>query len=216
MSNTTRVPSGIVAGCLLVASSFGADTELSRTLQTVEKHYNSLSTLQVVFREEHTSARGLRRVVNGTLILSRGGRMRWDYSQPKGQIWVCDGKRVSIYSPKENRVEQCLFKESDDWIAPLGFLLGKLHFDKEFHNVRSYPEPNGIGVVAEPKIDNLPYSQVEFVISAQNQIRQVRVTGFDKSILSWNFDQERTDLPVDAKLFQFKMPPGVTVAACEQ
>jgi outer membrane lipoprotein carrier protein len=211
------VPSGIVAGCLLVASSFGADTELSRTLRAVEKHYNSLSTLRVVFREEHTApARGSRRVANGTLILSRGGRMRWDYFQPKGQIWVCDGKRVSIYFPEENRVEQCPFKESDDLIAPLGFLLGKLHFDQEFRNVRFYPASNGIGVVAEPKIDSLPYSQVEFVISAQNEIRQVRVTGYDKSILSWNFDQERTNLPVDAKVFQFKMPPRVKVAACGQ
>jgi outer membrane lipoprotein carrier protein len=142
--------------------------------------------------------------------------MRWDYFQPKGQIWVCDGKRVSIYVPEEDRVEQCPFKESDDLIAPLGFLLGKLHFDQEFRNVRFYPASNGIGVVAEPKIDSLPYSQVEFVISAQNEIRQVRVTGYDKSILSWNFDQERTNLPVDAKVFQFKMPPGVKVGACGQ
>ena len=134
--------------------------------------------------------------------------MRWEYSQPKGKLWISDGKRVSMFLPEENRVEQSPLKESDDMRAPLAFLLGKLHFDKEFRNLQSRPEGTGIRIQAEPKIDTLPYSQVEFVISAHNEIREVKVTGFDKSILFYSFDQEKMNPAVDPKLFQFKIPPG--------
>jgi outer membrane lipoprotein carrier protein len=196
---------------LLAVSAFGADMELARTLKAVEVRYNSANSLQVLFQEEYTPPGRPHRAESGTLTLSKPGRMRWEYSQPKGKLWISDGKRVSMFLPEENRVEQSPLKESDDMRAPLAFLLGKLHFDKEFRNLQSRPEGTGIRIQAEPKIDTLPYSQVEFVISAHNEIREVKVTGFDKSILFYSFDQEKMNPAVDPKLFQFKIPPGAEV-----
>jgi outer membrane lipoprotein-sorting protein len=42
-------------------------------------------------------------------------------------------------------------------------------------------------------------------------IREVKVTGFDKSTLAFAFDQEKTNPPLDAKLFQFKPPIGAKI-----
>jgi outer membrane lipoprotein carrier protein len=100
------------------------------------------------------------------------------------------------------------FQESDNMRAPLAFLLGKLNFDKEFRNLQSRPESGGTRILAEPKTDNLPYSAVEFVVAADSHIREVKVTGFDKSILIFTFDQERVDPPLDNKLFVFQLPKG--------
>ncbi len=36
-------------------------------------------------------------------MLRKPGRMRWDYSQPKGKLFVCDGKNLWIYTPADNR-----------------------------------------------------------------------------------------------------------------
>jgi outer membrane lipoprotein-sorting protein len=90
-----------------------------------------------------------------------------------------------------------------------------LHFDKEFHNIQGRPEAGGVRIVAEPKVDTLPYSQVEFLISAQNQIREVKVTGFDKSILVYTFDEEKLNPPADPKLFKFVVPSGAEVVESE-
>ena len=65
-------------------------------------------------------------------MLRKPGKMRWDYSQPKGKLFVSDGKFLWLYTPDENRVEKMKLKESEDMRAPLAFLLGKLDFDKEF------------------------------------------------------------------------------------
>ena len=80
--------------------------------------------------------------------------------------------------------------------APLAFLLGKLNFQKEFRNLQAKPEDTGTRITAEPKTDNLPYSAVEFVVSPDRRIREVKVTGFDRSILEFHFDLERMDPPV--------------------
>ncbi len=70
------------------------------------------------------------------LMLRKPGRMRWDYSQPTGKLFVSDGKFLWLYTPAENRVEKMKLQETDDMRAPLAFLLGKLHFDKEFRNLQ--------------------------------------------------------------------------------
>jgi outer membrane lipoprotein-sorting protein len=44
----------------------------------------------------------------------------------------------------------------------------------------------------------------------------LKVTGFDRSLLAFTFDQEKLDPQLDAKLFQFKTPPGVVVEETSQ
>ena len=63
-------------------------------------------------------------------------------------------------------------------------------------------------ITAEPKTDNLPYSAVEFVVAPDQHIKEVKVTGFDHSILEFRFDQEKVDPPLDGKLFQFQAAQG--------
>jgi len=193
---------------LLAVSAFAGDAQLDTLLKNVEGRYNRAKSLQVLFTEHYTPSRNATRTESGTLMLRKPARMRWDYSQPKGKLLVEDGKYLWLYTPNDNRVEKMKVQESDDMRAPLAFLLGKLHFDKEFRNLQGKVEGADTRVTAEPKTDNLPYSAVEFVVSPDARIREVKVTGFDHSILDFSFDQEKLDPPLDSKLFQFQMPPG--------
>jgi outer membrane lipoprotein carrier protein len=193
---------------LLAVSAFAAESPLDTLLKGVESRYNRAKTLQVLFKEDYTPPGRPRRTESGLLLLRKPLRMRWDYSQPKGKLFISDGKELWLYTPAENRAEKMPLKMSDDMRAPLAFLLGKLNFQKEFRNIKATPEGSSTRITAEPKTDNLPYSQVEFVVTPEYQIRQVKVVGFDKSVLDFTFDQERVDPSLDAKLFQFTLPPG--------
>lgn len=193
---------------LLALSALDAGGSVDDILKQVEARYNHAKTLQVVFQEQYTRPGEIRRTEGGTLLLRKPGRMRWDYSQPKGKLFVSDGKFLYLYTPESNQVEKTKMQETADMRAPLAFLLGKLNFSKEFRNIQGTPEGSGMRIKAEPKTENLPYSAVEFVITDQALIREVKVTAFDKSILDFTFDQEKMDPPLDAKLFQFQMPAG--------
>jgi outer membrane lipoprotein carrier protein len=196
--------------------AFAADTRMEALLRGAENRYNKAKTLQVLFREEYTPSGGARRVESGILMLRKPGRMRWVYSQPAGKLFVSDSKFLWLYTPDENRVEKMKLKESEDMRAPLAFLLGKLNFDKEFQNLQSRPESGGLRITAEPKTDTLPYSRVEFVVTDDFRIRQVKVTGYDQSILDFIFDQERVDPALDGKLFQFQVPKGAELVETGQ
>jgi len=77
--------------------------------------------------------------------------------------------------------------------------------------VQARSEGTGTRITAEPKTDSLPYSAVEFVVTAQNRIREVKVTGFDHSTLDFTFEEESLNPALDGKLFQFQAPPGAEV-----
>lgn len=149
-------------------------------------------------------------------MLRKPGRMRWNYTSPEGKLFVSDGKFLWLYTPSNHQVEKMKIKESDDMRAPLAFLLGKLHFDKEFRDIKSQPAANGTLITANPKTDSLPYTKVEFVVGADSQIRRVQVTGYDQSVLEFEFDQEKLNPALEASLFQFKMPAGASLVETAQ
>ncbi len=190
-------------------SAVAADPSLDALLKGVEVRYNKAKTLQVLFQEDYTRAgEGHRPTESGILMLRKPGRMRWAYNQPKGKLWVSDNKSLWLWLPDENRAEQMKLQESDDMRAPLAFLLGKLYFDKEFRNLEAKVEGVDTRITGAPKTDNLPYSEVQFLVGPDYHIREVKVTGFDKSILEFRFEQERLDPKLDDKLFQFQVPKG--------
>lgn len=202
--------------CLLPVSLAAQTPDLAPMLRAVEARYNHAQTLQVVFHEAYTAPGQPRRTESGSLLLRKPGRMRWDYTSPEGKLFVSDGKYLWLYTPSNHQVEKMKIKESDDMRAPLAFLLGKLHFDKEFRNVNSAPVAGGTRITADPKTDSLPYTKVEFVVGPDNQIRRVQVTGYDQSILQFDFDQEKLNPPLEARLFQFRMPPGAELVETAQ
>jgi len=203
---------------VLAVPVFAGDAGVARLLKGVETRYNRAKTLQVLFHEEYTppgpGGGPARRSESGRLVLQKPGRMRWDYSQPKGKLFISDGKFMWLYTPSgpsgHPLAEKIKVQESEDMRAPLAFLLGKLNFEKEFRNLQVRPEGAGGGtrITAEPKTDNLPYSAVEFVVTVEDRIREVKVTGFDNSILDFTFDDESLNPRLNGKLFQFQAPPG--------
>lgn len=200
----------------LAVSASAADTPLSTLLKGVEARYNKAKTLQVLFHEDYTPPGRAKRSESGTLVLRKPLKMRWDYDQPKGKVFVGDGKYLWLYTPADNRAEKMKLKESDDMRAPLAFLLGKLDFEKEFRNIEAKPEGSDTRITAEPKLDNLPYFAVEFLVAPDQHIKVVKVTGYDRSILEFRLDQEKLDIPVDGKLFQFQPPKGAQVVEAEK
>ena len=71
-----------------------------------------------------------RRNETGELSLQKPGKMRWEYTQPAGKLFLSDGKLIYYYNPVSKRAEKMKVRESEDMRAPLAFLLGKLDFKR--------------------------------------------------------------------------------------
>jgi outer membrane lipoprotein carrier protein len=192
-----------------------ADVDLNTLLKGIEQRYNRAKTLQVHFVESYSVEGRARKSESGELTLRKPGRMRWDYSAPPGKLFVSDGKDVYLYTPDAHRVEKAKLKASEDMRAPLAFLLGKLDFAKDFRDFQMQPEGANYLVTAKARNEKLPYEKVQMLISPDDQLQRLIVYTQDLAILTFQFDGEKLNPPVDDALFKFQMPAGATLVDAE-
>jgi outer membrane lipoprotein carrier protein len=184
---------------------------LAVVLKRVEQRYNSTATLKSEFEQTMSIAQGRRVTERGTLYLRKPGQMRWEYAQPVGKLFLCDGKQIYYVTPTARRVEVSAMKESGDLRAPLAFLLGKLDFARDFGKFEHSMSGVQMKIRAFPKSTKSPYEFVEFFAEADGRLSLVSVTGKDGSTMSYAFRSEQRNVPVAAELFQFRAPEGYEV-----
>lgn len=201
--------------CLAVLPLQAADPNVTALLKGIEQRYNRAQTLQVQFSESYTVQGRPRKGESGELTLRKPGRMRWDYTNPAGKLFVSDGKDVYLYTPESNRVEKSKLKASDDMRAPMAFLLGKLDFAKDFRDFEVKQEGANYLVVARAKTDKLPYDKVQMLVTPDHEIQRLVIDGQDQSILTFQFAEEKLNPAVDDAQFKFLMPPGASMVASE-
>lgn len=192
-----------------------AEPDLNTLLKSIEHRYNSAKTLEVHFTESYSVDGRSRQSESGELTLRKPGRMRWDYSEPAGKLFVSDGKDVYLYTPNAHRVEKAKLKASEDLRAPFAFLLGKLDFAKEFKDFEMKQEGADQLIIAKAKNNKLPYEKVQMLITPSDEIERLVVNGPDLSMLTFQFKDEKLNPPVDDATFKFQMPQGATLVQGE-
>ncbi|MGA7414350.1 MAG: outer membrane lipoprotein carrier protein LolA [Bryobacteraceae bacterium] len=195
----------------LCAAGKSANPQVDALINQVEGHYNRAQTLAVDFTETFSVQGRARKPESGTLALRKPGRMRWDYSQPAGKVFVSDGKAVYLYTADDQRVERSSLKASEDMRAPLAFLLGHLDMKKEFASFDTHPAEGGTWLEALAKNDRVPYERIQMLIAAGGFIRQLKILGRDDSQLWFLFTNERVNPALNNKLFEFAIPEGAEV-----
>ncbi len=184
--------------------------DVTKTLKGIENRYNNIQSLELQFSENYTM-KGHKRDASGTLFLRKPGRMRWQYTQPPGRLFISDGQYIYDYNPEEKQVERQKMKEADDFRAPLAFLLGKLDFLKDFREFKSSMQGEDVSIVAIPKSDKLPYTEVTFLAAPDFTIKKLTVKGQEGFVIDYIFSAEKKNPPVADAMFKFTPPPGVQV-----
>jgi outer membrane lipoprotein carrier protein len=179
-------------------------------IASVERRYNSARTMEAGFEQTYL-AQGRRRVERGDLSLRKPGRMRWEYTNPAGKLFIADGKWVWMYSPATEKAERAKLKASDDERAPLAFLLGKLDFSRLFRDFELIESGGATVIRALPKSDKVPYTSVEFTVGGQGEIQRLKVANGDGSVTEYAFTNQRMNGAVNDARFRFTPPPGVPV-----
>lgn len=192
---------------LALAPLCATAADLSKLLKDIEKRYNRAQTLEVRFEESYKTG-GRTRTESGDLFLRKPGRMRWQYSQPEGKLFVSDGKNVYFYSPDSNRAEKMKLKETEDMRAPMAFLLGRLEFNRDFGQYTHRQEGANLFITAVPKSDKVPYREVSFLVAEDARILRLIVQGQDSSVLDFSFSSEKLNPPINDQMFRFVLPKG--------
>jgi outer membrane lipoprotein carrier protein len=198
--------------CAAVAAQSPQKPSLDSVLAGVELRYNRLATLKVDF--EHTMRYLDRRplVERGTLYLRRPGKMRWEYSKPAGKLLVGDGDLLYYYNPLSNQVRQLRPSQTGDLRVPLSFLLGRLHFRRQFRDLRLQEIEGRAVLVGEGRSGKEANTRVEFTYDpADFELTHLKVYGQDESVTTFTFSGETVNPNLAEALFDFHAPPGAEV-----
>ena len=187
----------ILAALILFVSPVDAQQPSAHDLaQRVDRHYNQLHSLKAQFTETYE---GL-------------GRMRWDYSNPSGKLFLLDGKYAWFYSKGDPQVQRIAAKELDDLRSPLRFLLGHTQLEKEIDHLTEAPGPKGNFLLyGIPHGQGQRIQRLTLTVTAEGVITAIEIQETDGAVTHFTFTGEQTNAPVPASVFHFTPPEGVPV-----
>ena len=224
MQRMTRPLLSTLAGLLLctLAAPLALHATVPATPPTVaqlatavDHHYNSLRSLRVHFSESYAGM-GMERTETGILLLRKPGRMRWNYSQPAGKVFVLDGKWGWFYTPGDAQVQRIPAKELDDLRSPLRFLLGHTQIEHELDHLEaaaSTSSPGTYTLHGVPRRMEKRVSFIEMQVSVDGTIQAMTLEELDGARTSFRFTGEQPDATATEADFTFTPPSGVAVVA---
>jgi outer membrane lipoprotein carrier protein len=127
----------IAALVLLVAGPVSAQS-LDEVLREVEGVYGRMNDLRADFTQTAFN-KSLNQTIpaKGTVYLKKGGKLRWEFTEPTPQEIVSDGKKLWVYTPTLNQANvaeapEALAGPAGSFLAGLGKL--RSEFDVRFLN----------------------------------------------------------------------------------
>jgi outer membrane lipoprotein carrier protein len=196
-------------------ASAGPVPDVHTIAQAVDERYNHLRSLQADFTEIYRGA-GTERTESGTVWLKKPGKMRWEYRSPREKLFLSDGKDAWFYVPGERQVRRTAVKKLEDLRSPLAFLLGKTKLEKELQGLSFAPDVAAVAagdVVLRgvPKGLGERVGQVLLEITPEHWISRIIIEEVDGSVTEYRFTNQKENVAVADRQFQFVVPDGVEV-----
>jgi len=176
----------------------------------IDNHYNHLRSLSVPFIETYRGM-GMDRSERGTLLLAKPGKMRWNYTQPAGKLFVMAGRYAYSYTPGDAQAQRFRVKQLDDFRSPLRFLLGHTQIEKELAQLTLTPDGPDYRLRGIPRGMEQRVAWVELTVNAGGTMESMRWQETDGATTEFRLQGERANPQYPPGTFSFQPPEGVVV-----
>lgn len=208
-------PGWLVLLWLACLPAFAQAPDLHAIAALVDKHYNSLGSLETNFTEVYRGG-GMTRNESGVMYLKKPGRMRWDYESPTKKVFLTDGKTAWFYVPGQRQARRTSVRKLEDFRSPLRYLLGHTRLEKEFSGLSvmtsdktAAPGNRVLSGVPRGMEDRVQQTRLE--IAPDGSIMRISIEELDGSFTEFRFQQPRENVQLADAKFKFAPPPGVEV-----
>ena len=199
----------------LLAVPADAAQGLDDVIRDVEAAYGRLTDLKAEFSQSAFN-KSLNQTIQaeGTVFLKKGGKLRWEYTQPTPQEIVSDGKTLWVYTPTLNQVNtgpapEALSGPAGSFLAGLGKL--REHFDVRFLNPAQPKDGDGNWVLDMKPKQPLP-TLSRLILSLDHRELQTRkAVVYDRfeNTVTMKFTKMAVNGGIPDTLFTFVPPKGV-------
>lgn len=169
------------AASLLVAAVFttvSAQTpnvaDAERLAKALQQEYNRVRDMRASFvQTQRGGALKVRTQGEGTVIVKKPGRMRWDYTKPEKQSIISDGRQLVSYYPDTKEVDIVDMPPEDETPTALLFLAGKGDILRDFRvTVIDSPIAGTSALRLDPKREEKDYQYL--IVAFHPKTYQIR------------------------------------------
>jgi outer membrane lipoprotein carrier protein len=203
--------------CVLVTVGSAAAQSLDDVVREIETAYSRMTDLRAdVSQTAFNKSLNQTIPARGTVYLKKGGKLRWEYTEPTPQEIVSDGKKLWVYTPTLNQANvteapQALAGPAGSFLAGLGRL--RSEFNVRFLNPAQPRDADGNWVLDLVPKQPLP-TMARLILSVDPKSWEIR-----KAILHDQFENtvtmQFTKVAVNSGLpdrtFTFVAPKGVVI-----
>src|SRR6266705_4152470 len=200
---------------LLVAAGPVSAQSLDEVLREIEGVYGRMTDLRADFTQTAFN-KSLNQTIpaKGTVYLKKGGKLRWEFTEPTPQEIVSDGKKLWVYTPTLNQANvaqapEALAGPAGSFLAGLGRL--RSEFQVRFLNPAQPRDSDGNWVLDLTPKRPLP-TLTRLVLAADAHTFELRkAVTYDQfeNTVTMQFTKLAVNTGLADRLFTFVPPPGV-------
>src|SRR6266403_188705 len=202
---------------LTVAGPTLAGPSLDDVVRGVESAYGRMIDLKADFNQTSFN-KSLNSTIpaQGAVYLKKGGKLRWEYSEPTKQEIVSDGKKLWVYTPQLNQANvadapEALAGPAGSFLAGLGRL--RTEFQVRFLNPAQPKDAEGNWALDLTPKQPLPtMTRLILSVDPKNwEIRKAVVHDQFENTVTMRFSKMAVNSGLPERTFTFVAPKGVVI-----
>jgi len=211
-----KVVAALMLGLIAVVGSASAQT-LDDVVREIESAYSRMTDLRADVNQTAFN-KSLNQTIpaRGTVYLKKGGRLRWEYTEPTPQEIVSDGKKLWVYTPTLNQANvseapQALAGPAGSFLAGLGRL--RSEFQVRFLNPAQPKDADGNWVLDLTPKQPLPtLARLILSVDGKNwEIRKAVLHDQFENTVTMRFTKMAVNTGLPDRTFTFVAPKGVVI-----
>jgi len=207
----------VLALVLLVAAGPVSAQSLDEVLREVEGVYGRMNDLRADFTQTAFN-KSLNSTIpaKGAVYLKKGGKLRWEFTEPTPQEIVSDGKKLWVYTPTLNQANvteapEALAGPAGSFLAGLGKL--RSEFQVRFLNPAQPKDTDGNWVLDLTPKQPLPtLARLILAVDPKSwEIKRAVVHDQFENTVTMRFTKMAVNSGLPDRTFTFVAPKGVVI-----
>ena len=213
-----RAVAALLLALLVTAVAVPATAQsLDEVVREIEAVYGRMTDLRADFTQTAFN-KSLNQTIpaKGTVYLKKGGKLRWEYTEPTPQEIVSDGKKLWVYTPTLNQANvadapEALAGPAGSFLAGLGRL--RTEFQVRFLNPAQPKDTEGNWALDLAPKQPLPtMTRLILSIDPKNwEIRKAVVHDQFENTVTMRFSKMVVNSGLPERTFTFVAPKGVVI-----
>ncbi len=211
----------MIAPChIVILAAALADDSIAKVITGLQEKYAAVQSISADFRQTYR-APGIEQVESGIVLMKKPGLMRWEYRAPEPKLFVADGHTTYLYTPEDRQVLVSPLSDAEIRSTPLQFLLGRGDIARNFISApddefRPVTE-GGVLVRLTPRLREPDYDFLVLECDRKTyDLRRIIIREITGNTSEFVLSNLVTNVKIDGRQFQFKIPKGVEVVHLDQ